>query len=72
MVEHPEIGDATLTLASEVFERARGGGNLVLGTILWVFVSIAFVGVTIYLVRKSRRSKSELERIRNQREQSSA
>ena len=72
VVEHPEVGDATLTLASEVFERARGGGNLVLGTILWVFVSIAFVGVTIYLVRKSRRSKSELERIRNQREQSSA
>ena len=65
VVVHPELGEATLTLATEVFERARGGSNLVLGSVLWVFVSIAFVGVTIYLIRKSRRAKVELERVRN-------
>lgn len=65
VVVHPELGEATLTLATEVFERARGGSNLVLGTILWVFVSLAFVGVTIYLVRKSRRARVELDRVRN-------
>ena len=65
VVVHPELGEATLTLATEVFERARGGSNLVLGTVLWVFVSIAFVGVTIYLVWKSRRAKIEMERARN-------
>ncbi len=65
VVEHPELGEDTLTLATEVFERARGGANLVLGTILWIFVSIAFVGATFYLVRKSKRAKTDLERIRN-------
>lgn len=65
VIEHTELGEATLTLATEVFERARGGSNLVLGTILWVFVSIAFVVVAFYLVRKSKRAKIELERIRN-------
>ena len=65
VVDHSELDESTLTLATEVFERARGGSNLVLGTVLWVFVSIAFVGVTIYLVRKSRRAKIELERVRN-------
>ena len=69
VVEHDELGDATLTLATEVFERSRGGDNLVLGTILWVFVSIAFVAIAVYLVRKSRRSRSELERMLNQSEQ---
>ncbi len=69
VVEHPELGDGTLTLATEVFERSRGGDNLVLGTILWVFVSIAFVVIAIYLVRKSKRSRIELERMRNQSEQ---
>ena len=69
VVEHPELGDANLTLATEVFERSRGGDNLVLGTILWVFVSIAFVAIAFYLVRKSRRSRSELERMLNQSEQ---
>ena len=69
VVEHPELGDATLTLATEVFNRARGGSNLVLGTILWVFVSIAFIGVVFYLVRKSKRAKIELERVRNQPQQ---
>lgn len=64
VVEHPELGNDELVLATEVFERARGGSNLVLGTILWVLVSIAFVGVAFYLVRKSKRSKLELERIR--------
>ena len=70
VVEHDELGDATLTLATEVFERARGGDNLVVGTILWVLVSIAFVGVAFYLVRKSKRSRMELERIRNQPQRS--
>ena len=65
VIEHTELGEATLTLATEVFERARGGSNLVLGTILWVFVSIAFVVVAFYLVRKSKRAKIELERLRN-------
>ena len=65
VIEHPQLGDATLTLATEVFERSRGGSNLVLGTILWVFVSVAFVGVTVYLVRKSKRAKIELERVRD-------
>lgn len=69
VVEHPELGDGTLTLATEVFERSRGGDNLVLGTILWVFVSIAFVVIAIYLIRKSKRSRIELERMRNQSEQ---
>ena len=69
VVEHDELGDATLTLATEVFERSRGGDNLVLGTILWVFVSIAFVVIAIYLIRKSKRSRSELERILDQSEQ---
>ena len=69
VVEHPEFGGETLTLATEVFERSRGGDNLVLGTILWVFVSIAFVVIAIYLIRKSKRSRIELERIRNQSEQ---
>ena len=68
VVEHPELGEETLTLATEVFERARGGDNLVLGTILWVFVSIAFVVIAFYLIRKSKRSRIELERIRNQSE----
>lgn len=63
VVEHPELGEATLTLATEVFERARGGSNLVLGTILWILVSIAFIVVAFYLVRKSKRAKIELERI---------
>ena len=66
VIEHPEHGEGTLTLATEVFDRARGGSNLVLGTILWVFVSIAFVGVVIFLVRKSKRAKIELERVRSQ------
>ena len=65
VVEHPEHGEATLTLAAEVFERSRGGSNLVFGTVLWVFVSIVFVAVTWYLVRKSRRAKIDLERMRN-------
>ena len=69
VVEHPEFGEATLTLATEVFDRSRGGDNLVLGTILWVFVSIAFVGIAVYLVRKSKRARSDLERIRNQSRQ---
>ena len=69
VVEHPELGDATLTLATEVFERSRGGDNLVLGTILWVFVSIAFVVIAFYLIRKSKRSRSELERMLDQSEQ---
>ena len=66
VVEHPELGDATLILATEVFDRARGGSNLFLGTILWVFVSIGFAGAVFYLVRKSKRAKIELERVRNQ------
>ena len=65
VVEHPEHGEATLTLATEVFERSRGGSNLVFGTVLWVFVSIVFIAVTWYLVRKSRRAKIDLERMRN-------
>ena len=65
VIEHPELGDERLILATEVFERARGGSNLVLGTILWVFVSIAFVVIAFYLVRKSKRAKIELERIRH-------
>lgn len=69
VIEHPELGNETLILATEVFERARGGSNLVLGTILWVFVSIAFVGVTIYLVRKSRRAKIELGIVEGDRAQ---
>lgn len=69
VVEHPELGDATLTLATEVFDRARGGSNLFLGTVLWVFVSIGFAGVVFYLVRKSKRAKIELERVRNQPQQ---
>ena len=70
VVDHHELGEETLILATEVFGRARGGDNLVVGTILWVFVSIAFLGVTFYLIRKSRRAKTELERIRNQPQQS--
>ena len=65
VVEHPKHGDATLTLAAEIHDRARGGSNLVFGTFLWVMVSIVFVGVVLYLVRKSRRAKIELERMRN-------
>ena len=65
VVAHPEHGEATLTLATEVFERSRGGSNLVFGTVLWVFVSIVFVAVTWYMVRKSRRAKIDLERMRN-------
>ena len=65
VIEHPVLGEDRLTLATEVFERARGGSNLVLGTVLWVIVSIAFVGVALYLVRKSKREKSRLERIRD-------
>ena len=66
VIEHDELGDETLVLVTEVFERARGGSNLFLGTILWVLVSVAFVGVAFYLVRKSKRSKVELERMRNE------
>ena len=69
VVEHPEFGDETLTLATEVFERSRGGDNLILGTVLWVFVSIAFVGIAFYLVRKSKRARIELERVRNRPQQ---
>lgn len=69
VVEHPELGAATLTLATEVFERARGGDNLVLGTILWVFVSIAFLAIVFYLIRKAKRSRIELERMRSRSEQ---
>ena len=69
VIEHPEFGDETLTLATEVFERSRGGDNLILGTVLWVFVSIAFVGIAFYLVRKSKRARIELERVRNQPQQ---
>ena len=65
VVEHPEHGEATLILAAEVHNRARSGSNLVFGTFLWVMVSIVFVGVTWYLVRKSKRAKIELERTRN-------
>jgi|GEM_PF-2460764 len=72
VIEHPELGDETLTLATEVFERSRGGDNLVLGTILWVFVSIAFVAIAFYLVRKSKRARIELERVRNQPQQPDA
>lgn len=66
VVDHHELGEESLILATEVFGRARGGDNLVVGTILWVLVSIAFVGITFYLIRKSRRAKTELERLRNQ------
>ena len=69
VVEHHELGTSTLTLATEVFERSRGGDNLIVGTILWVFVSIAFVVTAFYLIRKSKRSRVELERMRNQSEQ---
>ncbi len=69
VVEHPEFGEATLTLATEVFERSRGGDNLLLGTILFVLVSVAFAGVAFYLVRKSKRARAELERVRNQSQQ---
>ena len=70
VIEHPEHGEGELILATEVFDRARGGSNLVLGTILWVFVSVAFVGVVIFLIRKSRRAKIELEHIHSQSQQS--
>ena len=65
VVEHSEHGEAKLTLATEVYDRARGGSNLILGTILWVFVSVAFIAITLYLIRKSKRAKIELERIRS-------
>ena len=65
VIEHDELGDGAVVLVTEVFERARGGSNLFLGTILWVLVSVVFVGVAFYLVRKSKRSKIELERMRN-------
>ena len=69
VVEHPEFGEATLTLVTEVFERSRGGDNLMLGTILFVLVSVAFAGVAFYLVRKSKRARAELERVQNQNQQ---
>ncbi len=62
VIQHPEHGEETLTLATEVHERARGGSNLFFGTILWIMVTILFTGVTIYLIRKSKRAKMELER----------
>ena len=68
VVEHSDHGEATLTLVAEVFERARGGSNLVFGTFLWIFVSVAFIGVTWYLIRKSKRAKIELERMKSRAE----
>ena len=60
VVEHPEHGSATLTLATEVFDRSRGGSNLLFGTILWVGVSFVFAGVIWFLIRKSRKVREEL------------
>ncbi len=65
VVEHPDHGSATLTLATEVFDRSRGGSNLLLGTILWVGVSLVFVGVTWYLIRKARRTREEIRQARS-------
>ena len=67
VVEHPEFGTETLILATEVHDRARGGSNLIFGTFLWVLVSIVFVGVTWYLVRKSKQAQIKLESIRKSR-----
>ncbi len=64
VVEHPEFGDERLTLVAEVHDRARGGSNLIFGTFLWVLVSFVFVGVTWYLVRKSKQAQTKLEHIR--------
>ncbi len=60
VVEHPEHGSATLTLATEVFDRSRGGSNLLFGTILWVGVSFVFAVVIWFLIRKSRKVREEL------------
>lgn len=59
-VEHEEFGDANLTLTVEVFDRSRGGSNLVFGTILWVMVSFVFVGVAWYLIRTARKNRERL------------
>ncbi len=61
VVTHPELGEETLVLATEVFDRARGGSNLVWGTLLWLLVSLGFLGVVFYLIRKSRGVRLKLE-----------
>lgn len=63
VVDHPEFGSATLTLATEVFERSRGGDNLLFGTVLWVLVSLAFAGVVWHLIRKSRKMRAQLRQV---------
>lgn len=62
VVEHPEHGYASTTLALEVHERSRGGSNLVLGTVLWVLVSLAFVGATGYILYAARRNRRRFAR----------
>lgn len=62
VVEHPAHGYASTALALEVHERARGGGNLVLGTVLWVLVSLAFVGATGYIIYAARRNRRRYAR----------
>ncbi len=63
-VEHPEYGAANLTLAAEVFNRSRGGSNLLFGTILWILVSLVFIGVVWHLVRSSRKTRAKLQDVR--------
>ena len=61
VVEHPEHGYASTALALEIFERSRGGSNLVLGTTLWVLVSLAFIGAVGYLLLIARRNRQRLK-----------
>ena len=60
VIEHPVHGYASTALALEIFERSRGGSNLVLGTTLWVLVSIAFIGAVAYLLYAARRNRQRI------------
>lgn len=60
-VDHDEHGYASTALALEIHERSRGGSNLVLGTTLWVLVSIAFIGAVAYLLYAARRTRRRLK-----------
>ena len=61
VVEHPIHGYASTALALEIHERSRGGDNLVLGTTLWVLVSLAFIGAVGYLLYAARKTRQQLK-----------
>jgi nitrate reductase NapE component len=58
-IEGP-LGDQRITYSSEVHQRSRAGTSLLLGTLMFALVGVAFVGGIGYLWWSGRRNRRQL------------